>query len=124
MLERFTKRLQKTNQKKFKGEKVMKRKVAKLHVKWKDYDNYFNSLIDKIDIIWVNIPKAKYLGEKVKVESDLSNYATKTDLRSETGVHTFKFAEKVDLKSEIDKLDAGKLESDPVDLEKLKWCSR
>ena len=31
-------------------------------------------------------------GGKVKVELDLSNYATKTDLKSPTGVETPKFA--------------------------------
>ena len=40
-----------------------------------------------------------------------------------TDVDTWKFAEKVDLanlKSEIDKLDVGKLETFPVDLSKLR----
>ena len=31
----------------FRDEKVIKRKGDKLYVKWKDYDNYFNSWIDK-----------------------------------------------------------------------------
>ena len=40
--------LQKTNQqKKFRIEKVSKRKGDKLYVKWKGYDNSFNSWIDK-----------------------------------------------------------------------------
>ena len=62
--------------------------------------------------MWVN----------VKVELDLSNYATKADLKNATGVDTLKFAKKVDLaslKSEIDKLDIGKLETTSVDLSKL-----
>ena len=33
----------------------------------------------------------------LKVELDLSNYATKADLKNTTGVNTSKFAEKVDL---------------------------
>ena len=33
----------------------------------------------------------------LKVELDLSNYATKADLKNATGVNTSKFAEKVDL---------------------------
>ena len=62
--------------------------------------------------MWVN----------VKVELDLSNYATKADLKNATGVDTLKFAKKVDLatlKSEIDKFDIGKLETTSVDLSKL-----
>ena len=35
--------LQKTNQKEFRIEKVLKKKGDKLYVKWKGYDNYFNS---------------------------------------------------------------------------------
>ena len=42
--------LQKTNQKDFRTEKVIKRKGDKLYVKWKGYDNLFNSSIDKKDI--------------------------------------------------------------------------
>ena len=62
------------------------------------------------------------MGLNVKVELDLSNYATKADLKNATGVDTFEFAKKVDLaslKSEIDKLDIGKLETTSVDLSKL-----
>ena len=47
----YKKELQKTNQKEFRGEKVMKRKGDKLYVKWKGYDNSFNSWIDKKDSI-------------------------------------------------------------------------
>ena len=43
--------LQKTNQKEFRIEKVIKRKADKLYVKWKGYDNSFNSWINKNDII-------------------------------------------------------------------------
>ena len=45
------KELQKTNQKEFRTEKVIKRKGNKLYVKWKGYDNSFNSWIDKSDLI-------------------------------------------------------------------------
>ena len=39
-----------------------------------------------------NFPKPKSLGENVKVELDLSNYATKeADLENETGVDTSDF---------------------------------
>ena len=50
----------------------------------------------------------KSLGGIVKVELDLSNYATKTDLKNLTGVDTSSFAKQVDLvnlKSDVDKLD-------------------
>ena len=39
--------LQKTNQKEFRIEKVIKRKGSKLYVKWKGYNNSFNSWIDQ-----------------------------------------------------------------------------
>ena len=42
--------LQETNQKKFRIEKVLKGKGDKLYVKWKGYDNRFNSWIDKKDL--------------------------------------------------------------------------
>ena len=41
----------KTNQKEFGIEKVIKRKGDKLYVKWKNYDNSFNSWIDKKDMV-------------------------------------------------------------------------
>ena len=47
----YEKELQKTSQKEFKVEKVFKRKGDKLYVKWKGYDNHFNSWIDKKDLI-------------------------------------------------------------------------
>ena len=46
----YEKELQKTNQKEFRVEKVIKRKGGKLYVKWKGYDNSFNSWINKKDI--------------------------------------------------------------------------
>ena len=42
---------QKTNQKEYRVEKVIKRKSDELYVKWKGYDTSFNSWIDKKDII-------------------------------------------------------------------------
>ena len=45
------KELQKTRQQKFRIEKILKRKNDKLYVKWKGYDNSFNSWIDKKDLI-------------------------------------------------------------------------
>ena len=43
--------LQKTNQKDFRIEKIIKKKGDRLYVKWKGYYNSFNSWIDKKDIV-------------------------------------------------------------------------
>ena len=43
----YEKKLQKPNQQTFRIEKVIKRKENKLYVKWKGYDNSFNSCIDQ-----------------------------------------------------------------------------
>ena len=61
----------------------------------------------------------------MKVELALSNSATKADLKIVTRVDTSKFAKKVDLaniKSDVDKLDIGKLtlKNMPNDLSNLK----
>ena len=45
------KELQKPNQIKFRIEKVLKTKGNKLYLKWKGYDNRFNSWINKKDLI-------------------------------------------------------------------------
>ena len=61
--------------------------------------------------------KSKSLGGRVKVELDLSNYATKTDLKNATGASTSKFAKKVDLgnlKSNVDRSDIDKLKNIPI----------
>ena len=47
----YEKVLQKTNQEEFRIEKVIKRKGDKLYVKWKGYDNSFNSWINKKDLV-------------------------------------------------------------------------
>ena len=47
----YEKELQKTNQKEFRIEKVLKKKGDKLYVKWKGYDNSFNSWINKKDLV-------------------------------------------------------------------------
>ena len=47
----YEKELQKTNQQEFRIEKIIKRKGDKLYVKWKGYNNSFNSWIDKKDIV-------------------------------------------------------------------------
>ena len=85
--------MQKINQKEFGTEKVIKRKVDKLYAKWKGNKN------------------------KVEVNLNLSNYATKS-----VGVDT-QFAKKDDignLKSWVDKLDIDKLEKVPSSLNSMK----
>ena len=47
----YEKELQKTNQQEFSIEKVIKRKGDKLYVKWKGYDNSYNSWINKKDLV-------------------------------------------------------------------------
>ena len=49
----YEKELQKTSQKEFGIEKKLKRKGDKLYVKWKGYNNGFNSWIGKDDLICV-----------------------------------------------------------------------
>ena len=46
----YEQELQKTNQKELTIEKVIKRKGNKLNTKWKDYDNSFDSWINKKDV--------------------------------------------------------------------------
>ena len=61
-------------------------------------------------------------GGNLSVKNDLSNYATKTDLKNVTHGDTSSFAVKINLaslKTEVDKLDIDKLAPVPVDLSKL-----
>ena len=46
----YEKELQSTGQQTLRIEKVIKKKCDKLYVKWKGYNNSFNSWIDKKDI--------------------------------------------------------------------------
>ena len=64
-------------------------------------------------------PPYRSSGRDIKVEPDLSNYATKTDLKNVTHVDVSSFASKTNLaslKTEVDKIDADKLKTVPVDL--------
>ena len=61
-------------------------------------------------------------GRNINVKVDLSNYATKADLKNVTHVDTSSFALKTNLsnlKTEVDQLDIDKLVPVPVDLNKL-----
>ena len=67
-------------------------------------------------------PPYKSSSNNVKVELDLTNYATKTDLKNITHVDVSSFASKTNLaalKTEVDKIDTDKLKTAPTDLAKL-----
>ena len=105
----YEKELEKTNQKEFRIEKLIKRKGNKLYVEWKGYNNYFP-------------PSRRRFRGDIKVKLDLSNYATKTDLKNVTHVDVSSLASKTylaSLKTEVDKLDIPKLSIVPADLAKL-----
>ena len=61
-------------------------------------------------------------GGDISVKVDLSNYATKTDVKKATGIDTSNLALKSNLaklKTEVDKLDVDNVKAAPVDLSKL-----
>ena len=61
-------------------------------------------------------------GGDINVKVDLSNYATKADIKNISHIDTSSFALKTNLatlKTEVDKLDIDKLVPVPVDLSKL-----
>ena len=61
-------------------------------------------------------------GRNINVKVDLSNYATKTDIKNISDIDTSSFALKTNfanLKTEVEKLDIDKLAPVPVDLSKL-----
>ena len=67
-------------------------------------------------------PKPFRGGQIIKVKVDLSNYATKTDIKNITHFDTSNFTLKINLanlKTEVYKLDSGKLKTFSVDLGKL-----
>ena len=47
----YEEELQKTNEKEFRIEKIIKRKGDQLYVKWKGYDNSFNNWIGKKELV-------------------------------------------------------------------------
>ena len=126
MVKRLKKELQKISQKQFSIEKVIKRKCNNLYVKLKGYNDSFNSWVNKKYMIY----KVSYFRElhtrsksKINVELELSNYATKSDLKNETCVDTSNDAEKsalARLKSDLDQLDIDQLEKGPSCLSNLR----
>ena len=62
-------------------------------------------------------------GKNIKVKVDLSNYATKAEIKNISNVDTSSFELKIifaNLKIEVNKLDIDKLVPVPIDLSK--WC--
>ena len=104
----YEKELQKTNQKEFRIEEVLKRNVI----------NYMSNGKGVIIVLIVRLIK-NWL-KLVKI--DLSNYATETDIKNISHVDTSIFALKTNLaslKTEVDKSDIDKLVPIAVDLSKL-----
>ena len=67
-------------------------------------------------------PPYRSSSNNIKVELDLANYTTKTDLKNITHVDVSSFASKTNLaalKTQVDKIDADKLKTTPADLAKL-----
>ena len=67
-------------------------------------------------------PLYKSSSQNIKIELDLDNCATKDDVKNITHVDVSSFASKTNLaalKTEVDKIDADKLKTVPVDLAKL-----
>ena len=66
----------------------------------------------------------RHFRRDINVKVDLSNYATKTDLKNVSRANVSSFALKsnlASLKTEVDKIDADKLKTVPVDLAKLSY---
>ena len=79
-----------------------------MYVKLNGYDNSINNWIDKKD--------------DINVKVDLSNYATRADIKNISHVDTSSLISKTNLATlikEVDKLDIDKLMPVPVDLSKL-----
>ena len=67
-------------------------------------------------------PFNSHFGDSIKLKIDLSNYATKTNIKNISPVDTSSFALKTNLsslKTEVGKLDIDKLVPIPNDLSKL-----
>ena len=104
----YEKELQKTNQKEFRIKKVLKRKGDNLYVKWKVIIiHLIVGLIKKILYKMSQYFPKPYepFGGDINVKVDLSNYATKADVKNFTHVDTSGFALKINLanlKTELD----------------------
>ena len=82
----------------------------------------FQNVCSKVNYKMSYYPPYKSSSNNVKLELDLNNYATKTDLKNITHVDVSSFASKTNLaalKTEVDKIDTDKLKTAPSDLAKL-----
>ena len=80
------------------------------------------SLVYKTYKMSTYYPPYKSSSSNIKVELDLTSYATKTDLKNITQTDVSSFASKTNLaalKAEVDKIDVDKLKTVPDDLAKL-----
>ena len=101
------------SQKEFRIEEVIRREGGGLYVKRKGYDSLFNSWIKMKDITRISqyFPEPyEHYGGNLRVELDLSNYATKDDLKGDidAGISTFTLVSKSDftsLKTKVDDLE-------------------
>ena len=67
-------------------------------------------------------PPYRSSSNNIKAELDLSNYATKDDVKNITHVNVSSYTTKTNLaalKTEVDKIDVDKLKTTPADLAKL-----
>ena len=106
--------MQKTDQKEFRIEKVIKRKGNKLYVKWKGYNNSFNSWIDKKDVYKMTyVPTYSEVEEEiVSFTLNLSNYVTQKEFKSLTKLDTSDFALNInvaEIKKKVDDIDIDKI---------------
>ena len=93
------------------------------NAKWKGYDNSFNSWNNKkrpcIKMSQYFTKPFKSFEDNINVKGDLSNYATKSDLKNLTHIETSIFALKTNLaslKTEVDQPDIDKLAPISVNL--------
>ena len=122
-MEMNCKKNKKTNKTEFRTEKVTRKKVIHCMLSGKIMIICLTATYTKniyyVPIIQNQIVVQKY---KIKVELELSNYATKSGLNGETDIDTSKFAKNADLasiKSNVKKLDIEKLKNVPTDLSRL-----
>ena len=97
-----------------------------MYVKWKGYDNSFNSWIIKKSLYKMSqyfFESYTYSGKNINVKVDLSNYATKLHLKNATEDNTSNLVAKSDLaslKAGTDKIDVGKLKTVCFDWSKFR----
>ena len=87
-----------------------------------NYNIIKQSLVYKFYKMSTYFPPYKNSSNNIKVELDLTNYATKTDLKNITHVDVSSYASKTNLaalKTKVDKIDVDKLKTVTNDLAKL-----